>query len=236
MVRWSCGTTKSMMPNDRAFLIKLGSEPKGIIGSGIVRTSPFISSHFNDETKESNYVDIEFDILLNPEKEPILSFDTLRSNGLSEQNWTPQASGTSVRAHLIEKLEKVWFEFLAVNKIRYNPFIPSEKETFEEGSATQVLQTRYERNPYAREACLNYYGYSCNVCKFNFGETYGEIGKNFIHVHHLNQVAAIGKSYKVDPIIDLRPVCPNCHAMLHKQNPPYAIEEMVSFLKSRRVD
>jgi hypothetical protein len=31
----------------------------------------------------------------------------------------------------------------------------------------------------------------------------------FLHVHHLRELAALGKEYEVDPITDLRPVCPN---------------------------
>ncbi len=53
----------------------------------------------------------------------------------------------------------------------------------------------------------------------------------------MNQVkvplSEIGQEYKVDPINDLRPVCPNCHTMLHKQNPPLAIEELKTQLASR---
>lgn len=47
-----------------------------------------------------------------------------------------------------------------------------------------------------------------------FTDMYGDIGKDFIHVHHL----LIGEEYVVDHIKDLRPVCPNCHAMLDKRN------------------
>jgi 5-methylcytosine-specific restriction protein A len=100
-----------------------------------------------------------------------------------------------------------------------------------EGSVTQITQTRYERNIHARNECLKYFGYSCVVCDFNFEKYYGTIGYKFIHVHHLTQVATIGKEYSVNPIIDLRPVCPNCHAMLHKQNPPLTIEELKELLK-----
>lgn len=60
----------------------------------------------------------------------------------------------------------------------------------------------------------------------NFDEVYGELGKGFIHVHHLLPVAQLGKQYEVDPIADLRPVCPNCHAMLHRRNPPLSINEL----------
>jgi 5-methylcytosine-specific restriction enzyme A len=34
--RWSCGNTKKIQKGDRVFLIRLGVEPKGIMGSGWV--------------------------------------------------------------------------------------------------------------------------------------------------------------------------------------------------------
>jgi|ERR1700734_3962751 len=52
----------------------------------------------------------------------------------------------------------------------------------------------------------------------------------FIHVHHLRQLSDIRKEYLVDPIKDLRPVCPNCHAVLHLRNPAYSIEDVLAFL------
>lgn len=55
---------------------------------------------------------------------------------------------------------------------------------------------------------------------------YGEIGNGFIHVHHLVPLSAIKENYHLDPINDLIPVCPNCHAMLHRQNPPLTPEEL----------
>ncbi|EHY9858309.1 HNH endonuclease, partial [Vibrio parahaemolyticus] len=65
---------------------------------------------------------------------------------------------------------------------------------------------------------------------FSFSEVYGEIGKNFIHVHHIKPLAGISEEYAVEPTKDLVPVCPNCHAMLHTQNPPLSIDELKSIL------
>lgn len=95
-----------------------------------------------------------------------------------------------------------------------------------EGASRKVYVNSYERNSKARKSCLKYYGYLCAVCKFDFSVVYGEIGDGFIHVHHLVELSTIKKKYKIDPIKDLRPVCPNCHAMLHKSNPPYTIKEL----------
>lgn len=85
-----------------------------------------------------------------------------------------------------------------------------------EGIKEQVIVNRYERNSKARQICINYYGYNCKVCDLNFEKKYGDIGKEFIHVHHIVPLEKIGKEYKIDPIKDLRPVCPNCHAMIHR--------------------
>ena len=57
------------------------------------------------------------------------------------------------------------------------------------------------------------------------------MGAAYIHVHHLKPLATIGSEYEVDPIRDLRPICPNCHAMIHKREPPYTIEEMKQIVK-----
>ena len=151
------------------------------------------------------------------------------------RNWAPQSSGISIRHEVVAKLEESWFNFLRNQNIRHNPFsiLTDKTITFIEGSATQASQTRYERNIYARNECLNYYGYSCSVCNFNFEKFYGNLGYKFIHVHHLIKVATIKQEYQVNPVQDLRPVCPNCHSMLHKQNPPLTIDELKEILKNK---
>ncbi len=91
-----------------------------------------------------------------------------------------------------------------------------EQQPYLEGSVNQIKVNAYERDPAARAACLHQYGYNCSVCSISFETKYGEIGKGFIHVHHLKPLSSIRQQYTVDPIQDLRPVCPNCHAMLHR--------------------
>jgi 5-methylcytosine-specific restriction enzyme A len=88
----------------------------------------------------------------------------------------------------------------------------------------------YERSRRAAKHCVDRYGHDCSVCGLNFTRTYGEVGEGFIHVHHLKPLSEIGRKYSVDPIRDLRPVCPNCHAMIHRRVPPYGIEELKEML------
>jgi hypothetical protein len=99
-------------------------------------------------------------------------------------------------------------------------------EKYLEGATTQVMVNVYERNSGARRHCLAHYGAICQVCRLDFAERYGVLGQGFIHVHHLRQLAKIGKEYEVDPIEDLLPICPNCHAMLHQTTPPLRVNAL----------
>lgn len=98
--------------------------------------------------------------------------------------------------------------------------------TLPEGAVKQVLVNAYERSAEARKRCLSKWKHHCAVCNFHFEQFYGSIGKDYIHVHHLNPLHSIGQQYQVNPEEDLRPVCPNCHAMLHQTNPPLSIKEL----------
>jgi len=104
-----------------------------------------------------------------------------------------------------------------------------------EGSIKKITINSFERDRKARNKCLELFGYSCAVCDFNFQKTYGEIGKEFIHVHHRVEISSISASYMVNPKEDLVPVCPNCHAMLHKKRPAYTVSELREILESEKV-
>ncbi len=71
-------------------------------------------------------------------------------------------------------------------------------ETYSEGAVTQVLVNRYERDPAARGAAIAHYGCKCCACGFDFEAKYGELGRCFIHVHHVVDLATIGAEYQVD--------------------------------------
>ncbi|MCF6152766.1 MAG: hypothetical protein E3K38_10830 [Candidatus Kuenenia stuttgartiensis] len=101
---------------------------------------------------------------------------------------------------------------------------PGQK--YVEGAKKQIRVNAYERDPKARKACLAYHGYDCSVCGFNFETHYGDLGTHFIHVHHLRPLSLTDGAYVLDPVADLRPVCPNCHAMLHREDPPLSIEQL----------
>jgi len=107
---WSCAGYKKIRPGDRAFVSIVGHEPRGLFASGYVASEPFIGK--NHRGKEAYRVLIEFDVLLNPAKESILTLDILNIGKLEKQVWTPQASGISIKPELVEELEALWLDFL----------------------------------------------------------------------------------------------------------------------------
>ena len=113
-----------------------------------------------------------------------------------------------------------------------HPAEEAEPETYEEGATALVEVNRHERSKAARRACLKHYGAECQVCGLRFEERYGEIGEGFIEVHHEVPLSETDGTSEVDPIEDLKPVCPNCHAMLHQKTPPLTIEELRDLLRT----
>jgi hypothetical protein len=122
-----------------------------------------------------------------------------------------------------------------IAEIRLPEEIP-DGATYSEGCVQRILINRYERDPHAREACIARFGTVCYVCCLDLVSRYGQVVAGFIHVHHLKTLASVGVSYQVDPERDLRPVCPNCHAVIHRREPPYSIEEVQEFIRNVDTD
>jgi predicted HNH restriction endonuclease len=92
-----------------------------------------------------------------------------------------------------------------------------EEPDFSEGKVSESHCTKFERKKANRLACLSVHGYKCAVCGFDFEENYGEIGKEFIEVHHIIPLSQIRKEYIINPVKDLIPLCSNCHSMIHRK-------------------
>lgn len=87
--------------------------------------------------------------------------------------------------------------------------------TYPDAAVARAAVNRYERDPEARRACIAHRGTNCSACGFSFELAYGEIGADFIHVHHVVPASQLGNGYVLDPLTDLVPLCANCHAMAH---------------------
>ncbi len=104
---------------------------------------------------------------------------------------------------------------------------------YNEGSRVLVSVERIERDASARLACIGHYGAKCQACGFDFERTYGKVGRGFIHVHHLRQLSLTSGPYNPDPVNDLVPLCPNCHAMVHRSKQMLNVDELRSCLREQ---
>lgn len=155
------------------------------------------------------------------------------------------------RQNEAERIERQQIDIIELDKAveitrgKWNELIASydfsiPEEVFEgddlyEGTVHRIIVNAYERNPEARLKCISHYGSKCFVCGFDFEKVYGEVGQGIIHVHHLTPLSSIGEEYQVDPIKDMRPICPNCHVIIHKKQPPYSIEKAKEFFNQQGV-
>ena len=221
---WSCGNRKNIFPDDRVFLIKQGPQaPRGIFASGYVVGGVKELQHHTDPKKSALYVDVDFDVLLNPNRD-VLPRSVLDKKPYSAVTWGTQSGGIEIQAEVADSLEKLWFEH--VQNCGLSPVPPRLGQNTlrrDEGGRRTVTAIRLERSGAARRICLEAHGVRCSVCDIDFGERYGKFAKGFIHVHHQVPLANRGGNSATNPLKDLVPVCPNCHAMLHRQNPPLSV-------------
>lgn len=133
-----------------------------------------------------------------------LIFNNSSIGGVAKSSWTEFTGGKS------RGYNRIYLSSADDDYLTY----PTE-EKHREGATITISVNAYERNPKARSACIKHYGYSCQVCKMQFKDKYSGLGEMFIHVHHIVPLSEIKEEYEVNPIKDLIPVCPNCHAMLH---------------------
>lgn len=137
-----------------------------------------------------------------------LTLDRLRENGLNAAPRGPRKVSDSLAAYIDRYLK---------DDYTFGVFPESDLPRGSyEGAVRTATINKYERSSIARKKCIEYHGCKCSICGMDFEKVYGPLGKGFIHVHHLVPLNQIGKEYKVDYKNDLIPVCPNCHAMLHR--------------------
>lgn len=121
---------------------------------------------------------------------------------------------------------------LIVEETEWETVEAQEKKEGEiEGALSRVEVNRYERSRYNRALCLAYYGFTCRGCDQLLERIYGPLGANVIHVHHIVPVSMLGVNYRLDPIKDLVPLCPNCHNIVHRLDPPLEIDELRKIIK-----
>ena len=198
----------------------------------IIKAIHAYDSGFSHRFKEARLYELEFQGRRYPSK----AIAGIAATLLTGKAFTPQDFSGGISSKCVRLLTEQGFHIVQDKKRAAavsDTIFPEELEAqteYIEGAATQVTMNRYERDRNARQAALRHHGCQCKVCGIDMSKVYGKIAEGFIHVHHLVPLSAIKEDYRLDPINDLIPVCPNCHAMLHRRLPPYTPEELKNML------
>jgi 5-methylcytosine-specific restriction protein A len=99
----------------------------------------------------------------------------------------------------------------------------------EEGGVVLRLHKRYERDPRLvaekKKSAKAAGDLSCEVCGFDFAQRYGQLGADFIEVHHTRPVHQMRAGAKTK-LTDLALLCSNCHRMAHRRREPLSLDQL----------
>ena len=106
---WSCGKAKNLVPGARFFMIRLGTEPRGLVGAGSTLDAPREEAHWDKERAAdgatTHFVDIRFDAL---SRVPLVARSELDSGPFDGFKWDTQMSGIRIPDEAAVALESVW--------------------------------------------------------------------------------------------------------------------------------
>ena len=109
---WRCASTFPS-EGDQAYLVRTGTEPKGIVASGTVARASYESPHHDaaraSRGETTRCIDVSFSDVRDAEQDQIVSLDVLQDR-VPEQTWNPQSSGIEITAKLAGRLAKLWKE------------------------------------------------------------------------------------------------------------------------------
>lgn len=217
--RWNAG------PGTEAWLLLQGTgdADTGLIGHGVVMSEPFQAAGAGSVAAEW-CVTVAFDALL-----PI--GEQLRAGTLGAAvpgvpwDTAVRRAGMVLPPSAEPGLRRLWREQGPTAAGR-GQLVPG---TFPPEAVSRIDVNRFERNADARRSCLAFHGTSCAACGYSFETTYGTA--DVMDVHHVVPPALLESGYQLDPITDLVPLCPNCHAVAHcGTGPPLTIQELRSMM------
>jgi hypothetical protein len=233
---WSCGSNKSIPVGARVFLHRQAKEPRGIVASGWVTRQSYRDRHWDAARArrgdQANYVawriDAACDGFGNDDEDKGCSIVPLPVHLIEQPSISTEVrwnnipgSGIEIPAAAAVEIERLWAQHIST---QVADEVQGETLSAIEGDLKQRLVWSRSRESSLRKAKLAAAvkrardgRLRCEVpgCGFCFEAVYGDIGRHFAHVHHLNALGERDQA-EVTTLEDLVVVCANCHAMIHR--------------------
>jgi hypothetical protein len=242
---WSTGrrTKTDFPPKSRFFMVRVGQEPRGVIGYGTIPTGELSppNSHWDPRKEQEDIpdVNIHFESLIDSEQHPekVVSLDLLKAAGFKRPVWNPRGNATQIPDKAAAQL-KARFDGLSAPTIEelleLDPHVEVKDLAGYEGRILIKNHLLRERNQALvkkkKRAVLSSTGaLACEVCTLDFLQRYGELGRGFAECHHLTSLTLLNKPSETK-LEDLAIVCANCHRMLHRGKQWKTISQLKNIL------
>ena len=230
--RWRVGRGQRMDRGTDVWLFVQGRHGRGLLGHGIVAAAPQPGAAL--PARLGLLAGIVFDLLL-PHGDALPA--EMLPTSVPELNWNAvRSTGTAVPARGEAALRAAWASYLCSRPVpaewlgAADPTVPLPGSMPQE-ALRQIAVNRFECDPDGVQRCVAFHGTSCAACGLSMEHMYGPAGAAFVQVHHVVPPSALGPGYTLDPVSDLVPMCPNCHAMAHRGVPaPYTPAELRQML------
>lgn len=107
---WRCVST-APREGDHVYLMRLGVEPKGVVGVGTVSHASYDAPHYDPAKAAAGEmirrIDVDFSDIRDVVSDPILELEALQREA-PEQTWTPQSSGTEIKQKAARTVAHLW--------------------------------------------------------------------------------------------------------------------------------
>jgi 5-methylcytosine-specific restriction protein A len=212
LTSWAVDGPVDVHAGDEAWLWLQGRR-RGLLGHGLVVSGEAPGAAqpaAGERNMGSRRITVAFDALLRSGDQILPG---VLADAVPEVPWEDLAQPALALDPMLEsRVRAVWRELGPAQAPDPVHLVPG---SYPEQAVSRVQANRFESNVEARRICVAHHGTSCAACGFSFESAYGETGTGFIQVHHLVPAGQIGNDYELDPVTDLVPLCPNCHAMAH---------------------
>lgn len=224
---WDVSAAAGLEPGSDVWFAVSG-ERAGVAGHGIVVSAPYsVADPQGDPETRLHLADVDIDILL-----PLDELVTVAELPAELAGLLPGPAGVSVLSRRTgEELRRAWSRSTANGRAESPIPLPGSLPA---PAVRWSLASRYETDPDAARVCRAHHGPACSACGLDPEAVYGPEAAGVLQVHHIVPAGLISDSYELDPVSDLVPLCPTCHAVAHSGFPdPYTPAELRRLLAAR---